>query len=386
MPEVVSAVSDLLNSEKAGLLGLSNPSSVHREGAAARKILARAKASLLKLLGCEDFEGAGTDFEANAPKVIFNSGGTEACNFLVNSFSPIRSALISSIEHPALKEALQESGAKLSFVEPRADGYINQLDFLAALNKETDYVSLIAAHNELGTVQPVIEIAKSLREGGFNGIITSDFIQVPGKLMVELPDYFKAGVDAVSISGHKFGSLGGVGAVILSPSKNRCLQLRPQIVGGPQQEKFRAGTENILGIYSLAVASESLSPNLESTINRRAALREMLWDGIKAIRSQVERLSPGGANSLCNTLFIRFPGLRADDLVVALDLEGVACSRGAACSSGKQEASLAAVYVSGDEQAGNEVIRFSLDVQTTEQEILETLKRLENVLKRFADV
>lgn len=371
-PEAAQVVQELASAD-----GARNPSSVHRSGRAARTRLTAARKAVLELLN----HGA----EIRGQRLVFTSGGTESCNQLVFGFlGPLPqlteikgSIVVSAIEHPAMLEPialLERCGWTVKRINPTPEGIVRVSDFLAAVQPDTALVSLMAANNETGIIQPVAELAGSLRAINYRGAIISDFTQAFGKTSLTISELFDAGVTAVSISGHKIGAPTGIGAFVINEAKSDvCLTFEPLLRGGAQEGGHRAGTENLLGAVAFGEVSRTRLETLGDEMRQQNTLREMLWELLRRSVNGVERITPRNEDkverSLCNTLLVRFAGCRGDDLVVALDLEGVAASTGSACSSGKQQISHVAQAMGFPPEKAREVIRFSLDWDTDEAAI-----------------
>lgn len=353
---------------------LGNPSSIHALGRGARASLRLARNEILKLLaGGEEFPNAN---------LVFTSGGTEANNALVFGFlgEPNRQGgevICSAIEHPSILEALkryEQNDWKIRRAQGNEYGIIEPSAILNLLSSDTRLVAVMAANNESGAIQPVGEIARELRERKYCGPIVCDFTQAFGKSELSAKDLFESGVDAISISGHKLGAPSGIGAFVLNQNSAQCRLFNPLIFGGAQEGSLRAGTENLLGALCWAEACRELAIVHERESASRRELRNLLWKLIKENLADAQCLTPGVENhryeSLGNTLFIRIPKMRGDDFVVALDLQGVCASSGAACASGRQDVSYVAQAMGLSRHEAREVIRLSLDWDTTQEMIV----------------
>jgi len=222
----------------------------------------------------------------------------------------------------------------------------------------------------LGRFKPILDISREARKSGYVGVIVSDVTQAVGKSPIDLHELFSSGLNGVAISGHKLGALPGIGAVLLAGSKyGVCFPFRSLIEGGLQQQGYRSGTENLAGIVSLGAVCGELSECAAQERKAVGVLRETLWTILRREIPPVVRLTPEAANSLSNTLMIRIPGCRGDDLVVSLDLLGVAISRGSACNSGKQQSSHVLKAMGVADEEAKEVIRLSLDWDATQENI-----------------
>lgn len=365
------AISSLVSEGRA-----LNPSSVHSEGRYARAILRKARENILSYLG---LPRSGTSAE-----LFFVSGGTEACNSLVHGFCPISDALIntskphlvsSAIEHAAMLEPLrklEEAGYELNLIQADRSGLVPAEDFKRLVRRDTSLVSLMLANNETGKVQEVANLARLLRQSGYQGVIISDATQAVGKSSIDFSDLFDAGVDALAISSHKMGGLVGIGAIILN-TKMTCRLFEPLIRGGGQEGRMRGGTEFVLGAHAWGEIAADLSENgQEEKKNRlycRNLLLSILKDQIKGVHSYSPEVTQEGNEGLDNTLLLRFEGCRADDLTVALDLDGICVSMGAACTSGKQDVSHVLLSMGLSKEEARECTRISLDWDVTEESV-----------------
>ncbi|MBR0684094.1 aminotransferase class V-fold PLP-dependent enzyme [Roseomonas eburnea] len=286
-----------------------NPSSVHAEGRAARRVLEDARA------------GLAARFGARPQDVVFTAGGTEANALAIRGLSTGRRVLVGATEHPAVLRAAPEARA----VPVRPDGTIDLLALEAALAEGGPaLVCLMAANNETGVVHPLAEAAEACRRHG--ALLHVDAVQAAGRLPVVL-----APADSLALSGHKMGGPKGGGALLLRPG----LDLMPLVGGGGQERGRRGGTEPLPAIAGLAAAAEAALP---AAAARLASLRDAIEAGIAAIAPEA-RFPGREAPRLPNTTSILLPGVPAETQVIALDLAGVSVSAGAACSSGKVGAS-----------------------------------------------
>jgi len=320
-----------------------NPSSVHASGRAARRLVEDARDKVAALVG------------ATRREVVFTSGGTEA-NALALSPALGDSLLASAIEHPSVR-----SGGRFAAVEDVPVTAAGVVDLLALENllkgRTRPLVSLMLANNETGVIQPVAEAAALVHAAG--GLLHIDAVQGPGRIACD----FKAlGADLMTLSAHKIGGPQGVGALIVRDG----LTLDALIRGGGQERSARAGTENVAGIAGFGAAAEAVRQEFAAETARMAGLRDELEAGIKAVAAKAIIF---GAESprLPNTTLFSVPGMKAETAVIAFDLEGVAVSSGAACSSGKVAPShvLAAMGVVPELAGG--AIRVSLGYATTSE-------------------
>ena len=334
----------------AALAAVGNPSSVHAEGRAARRLIEEAREKVAALVGAEP------------RNVVFTSGGTEA-NVLALSPSPrIRKLLVSAVEHPSVLAGGRFPAGAVERVPVTADGRIDlaALRGRLAASAEGVMVSLMLANNETGVVQPVSEAAALVHAAG--GLLHVDAVQAAGRIPC---DVNALGADLVTVSGHKLGAPKGIGALI---RRDAALDLAdPLIRGGGQERGQRAGTENVAGIAGFGAAAAALA-GLSAAGARMAKLRSQLEGGLAAASPEVVVFG-AGAERLPNTTLFATAGIKAETAIIALDLAGVAVSSGAACSSGKVQPShvLAAMGVSPELAQG--AIRVSLGPSTAESEV-----------------
>ncbi|MDH3255870.1 MAG: cysteine desulfurase [Acidobacteriota bacterium] len=344
-----------------------NPSSVHGIGRAAREAVENARQQVAFLIG------------ASPSRVMFTASGTEANNAVVFSCAENRSSghfVLSAIEHPSVQAAadrLEAAGWAITRVAPDRSGRVEPQRILEAIREDTAVVSLMLANNEIGTIQPVAEVAAGCRQAGVR--VFCDAVQAAGKVPVDVESL---GVDFLSIGAHKFH--GPLGAAALWVRGG--IDFAPFMVGGGQERRQRAGTENVPAIVGFGVAAELAATELAERGTRLAALRDAFESGVKRLADVVIH----GAESLRlpNTSNLSFPGISAENLMIRLDLQGVAVSTGAACSSGKVESSatLAAIGLSEEEAASS--MRLSFGITNQPAEVAQVLRVLEGELARLS--
>jgi len=332
-----------------------NASSIHRDGQLARQRLEIARRQTAALLHCDPKE------------LVFLSGGTEADNLAI--FGSVKAhpgarkhVITTAIEHPAVlnpARQLEREGVEVTYVPAGPDGLIHPDDVRRALRAETVLISVMHVNNELGTIQPIEEIAKIAREAGV--LLHADGVQAAGKIPVDVK---ALGVDLYSISGHKLYAPKGIGALYV---KNGT-KLSPTQFGGRHERERRAGTENVPGAVALGVAAEAAASDLTDESSRIAALRDRLERGI------LDRVPATGVNGSVahrgpNTSNIHFDGLEGEAMVISLDLKGFAVSSGAACSSGAVEPSHVLLAIGLSREQARASLRFSLGRSNTEQQV-----------------
>jgi cysteine desulfurase len=328
---------------------IGNPSSVHTEGRAARAILEKAR------------ETTASIFDVKPSQVYFTSGGTEAANWLLKPAAPRQKLAVAPVEHPCVLRG-HSFGEILEF--PVGSDGLADLDLLdkrlAADAKETPAVVAVqAANNETGVVQPLADIAKIAKARG--AAIVCDAVQVIGRL----DEQELHAADAFFLSAHKFGGPKGVGAVVI---RRETVALEPLIKGGGQERRRRSGTENVAGIAGLAAALQAAVSERLVFAGGAEAMREKVEAGLRSIAPDAVIFGEK-APRLPNTTCFAIPGLRAEMLLIAFDLDGAAVSSGSACSSGKVERShvLKAMGVSDELSSG--AIRVSTGWNTKDMDI-----------------
>ena len=332
-----------------------NPSSLHQFGQAARNAVEEAREKVAALLG------------GRPPEVIFTASGTEANNAVLFHRFPRASQagghlVISAFEHPSIREAaarLEKEGIEVTRVSPDRDGVVPAVEVVRAIRPETRLVALMLANNELGTLQPVMEVAAAARERGVP--VLCDAVQAVGKIPV---DTHALGVDYLVLGGHKLH--GPLGAAALWVRKGT--EIAGYLVGGSQERRRRAGTENVPAIVGLGEAAAAAMEELP----HRTALLSALRDRFEA--ELPSRLPDAifhcqASPRLPNTSHVAFPGAEGESLLIRLDLAGFAVSTGSACSSGAVEPSktLIAIGLSPDEALSS--LRISFGITNTSDEV-----------------
>jgi cysteine desulfurase len=334
--------------------GNYNPSSLHAEGRRARALLDAARERAASILG------------ASRSEITFTSSGTEADNLallgVLHAAAPRSHIVTTAIEHHAVLSAverLREEGYDTTVLPVGADGKIAPADFAAALRPSTVLASVMYANNEIGSIQPIAELAAIARQRGV--LFHSDAVQAPSWLPV---DVRSLGVDLLSLSAHKCYGPKGSGLLYV----RRGVPLVPVTFGGGQEFGRRSGTPNVVGAIGLARALELASRERPGTAARVAGLRDRLEMGICAGVPDV-RVNGALVSRLPNNLSTSFAGVESAAMLIRLDLSGIAVSAGSACTSGSLEPShvLAAIGLGDHWQRGT--IRFSLGRQTTRDEI-----------------
>ena len=344
-----------------------NPSSVHRSGRETRAAIDDARDRLAALLGAKPHE------------IIFTSGGTESNNLailgLVRNRAPNGKHLISNrAEHHAVLHALEHlekrENFEITWLRVSADGLVDPDELERALRPDTTLVSVMAANNETGVIQPMAEIAARCQKHGV--VLHSDMVQSFGKLPTDL-----AGIDAASFAAHKFYGPKGAGFLYLRSG----LPIDRIQFGGAHEGERRPGTENAPAIVGMAAAAEEVLRDLPNEQEREARLRDELWSGIKRVVPDGQQ-NAAAARRLANTLNVSFPGVSSETMLMALDLAGIGASSGSACMVGSVMASHVLLAMGLSSERAASAIRFSLGKETAAAEIQETVAAIDRILQR----
>jgi len=341
-----------------------NPSSIHKEGQAARRRIEEARESVACLAG------------AAAREVVFTSGGTESNNaaiFGATGATNRKHVVTTAIEHPSVLEPiaeLQRRGWAVTIVSPTRNGVVPADAVIDAIRDDTALVAMMLANNESGAIQPVAEVARVTRERGVH--LHCDAVQAAGKIDI---DADTLGADTLSLSAHKLHAPKGIGALVVRNAR----VLERTMFGGAQERRRRAGTENVPLAIAFGVAAE-LARDAD-TRERMRALRDSLESSLLAADLGVT-INSAAAPRLPNTSSVTFRGGDAEGIVIGLDLAGVAVSTGSACSSGRIEPShvLIAMGLTADE--ARSTVRISLSRMSTAADVDGAMAALARVVPR----
>jgi cysteine desulfurase len=363
-PSVVDVMTRVLREE------FGNASSVHRLGQQAKAVMDEARSAVAALIGAEPSE------------VVFTSGGTESDNFALRGAAEAleptgrRHLVATSIEHEAVLvtlKALARRGWKTTLVPVGPSGIVEPAAVEEALTDETAIVSVMHANNEIGTIQPIAEVARLAHARG--ALVHTDAVQTVGKIPV---DARALGVDLLSLSAHKFNGPKGAGALWIK----RGTRITPILTGGKHERTRRAGTENVPAIAGLGAAARLAQATHAEKAPRIAALRDRLEAEILAripgtmVNGVIEPRVP-------NTTNISFERVEAESLLIALDLEGIAVSTGAACSSGTLEPSHVLRAMGLPTHRAQNSIRFSLGAENTDADVDYLLDKLPRAVEKL---
>lgn len=344
-----------------------NPSSLHRYGREAREGVERARRQIAEALG------------ASPKEIYFTSGGTEADNLAVLGAARANRGrgnhvITTRIEHHAVLDAcrqLEREGFEVTYLPVDAEGLVRLEELERAIRRETVLISIMHANNEIGTVQPLAEIAQLARRRGV--ILHTDAVQSLGKLPVEAARW---GVDLVSASAHKLYGPKGVGCLYVREG----VSIEPLVHGGSQERKLRPGTENVASIAGFGRAVELALSEMESLRIYLNQLRDLLWEGIKQ-RIDGVRLTGSLEQRVPGHLSVCFPGVKNAEVLIGLDEQGIAASAGSACTAEDAEPSHVLLAIGMPPELARGAVRITLGRDNTRQEVEYVLECLPEVIR-----
>ena len=352
-----------------------NPSSLHSVGQEARYALDEARERVAGVLNCRPRE------------IVFTAGGTESDNAAIHGVATAlhetgNHIVTSSVEHHAVLHAcqyLESQGFEVTYLSVDADGMVQPEAVYNAINERTTLVSIMYGNNEIGTINPISEIAKSVKkraeELSRTIVFHTDAVQAAGYLSLDVAEL---GVDLLSLSGHKFHGPKGTGVLYMK----RGSPYLPLIHGGGQERDRRSGTENIPGIIGLSVALEAADTVREETSQRCAALRDRIID---SVLQQIpgSRLNGHATQRLPNNANFSFTGVEGEPILLGLDMARIAASSGSACSSGSLEPSHVLLALGQSAEIARGSLRLTLGRDNTEDEVEYLLGVLVDLVQRL---
>lgn len=367
LPEVISAVSSVLEHD------FGNPSSLHRLGAKAERLLYEARERVARMINAE------------AGEVYFTSGGTEANNWAIAgtlaSGGKERHIVSTAVEHPSvisLLDHLHQEGREVTLVRSDEEGRVAPDDIMDAVTEDTALVSVMFVQNEIGTLQDCREIGRRLRKlGPKRPRFHVDAVQGFARLPIDVKDW---GVDLMSMSAHKIHGPKGAGALYV----RKGVRLAPLVFGGGQESGLRSGTENMPGIVGFGVACKVWSEDREEVMSRLASFRKRLITGVRSVFPDAVLHGPpeeGVAPHICH---FSFPGFKGESILHALEARDVFVSTGSACSSHKARPSPVVMALGRSEDEALASIRFSMSRNTTERDVDRAIEALDGSLKELS--
>jgi len=350
-----------------------NPSSLHTEGTLAAKALAAAREKIAKCIGAE-----------RSDEIYFTSGGSEADNWAIKGIaqklaSKGKKHIVSSaIEHHAVLhtlEALQKQGYEYTLVPVSADGYVSPDDVAAAIRPDTALVSIMYANNEIGTIQPVREIADVCHKNGV--LFHCDAVQAVGHIPVNVKD---DGIDLMSMSAHKFHGPKGFGVLYIKKG----ITLSNLIDGGAQERGRRAGTESVALAAGTAAALEESCNNMEATAKKLSKIRDHIIDEL--LKIERTRLNGGREKRVPGNVSLCFEGIEGESLLLSLDFKGIAASSGSACTSGSLDPSHVLLALGLPHEIAHGSLRLSLGDDATDDDAEYLISVLPEIVDRLRDM
>jgi cysteine desulfurase len=346
------------------LAQLGNPSSLHNAGRRARRVVEESREQIAEVLN------------ARPSEVVFTSGGTEADNLAIKGLywarrdaDPVRRrVLVTAIEHHAVIDSVRwlhtHEGADTSYLDVDGQGILSPAALTAAIERDPDAVALVSvmwANNEVGTVQPICELAEAAHARG--AVFHSDAVQAAALLPV---DFAGSGADALTVTSHKLGGPIGVGALLL----RRGIEPVPVLHGGGQERDVRSGTLDAPAIRAFATAVIISAERREAEAKRLSVLRDdLIRQIIEAVPDAILNGPPPGPDRLPGNAHFSFPGCEGDALLMLLDAKGIACSTGSACTAGVAQPSHVLLAMGADEDRARGSLRFSLGHTSTQEDV-----------------
>ncbi|MEW6523898.1 MAG: cysteine desulfurase NifS [Bacillota bacterium] len=365
-PEVVEVMTEYM------LKHFGNPSSVHWFGREARRGLDRAREQVAGLIG------------ASPEEVVFTSGGTEADNLAIKGTAALKGVqgkhmITSAVEHHAIlhtTEYLEKQGMHVTYLAVDEYGAVDPAGVAHALRPETILVSVMLGNNEVGTLQPVKEIAALCREKGV--YVHTDAVQAAGQIDIDVQDL---GVDFMSISSHKIYGPKGIGALYVKKGR----RVEPLAHGGGHERKRRAGTENLPGIVGFGMAAELSQKELPQRRQHLETLRDRLIHGILT-NIKHSRLNGHPKHRLPNNCNVSIEFVEGEAMLLNLDLMGIAASSGSACTSGALEPSHVLLAMGLSHELAHGSLRFSLGRENTAEEVDYVIATLPGIVERLREM
>ena len=343
-----------------------NASSLYSVGRSAKRAIEKARNRVAELLNC------------NHNEIYFTGGGSESDNIALKGFAYANKEkgnhiITSKIEHPAILETcktLERQGFEVSYINVNEDGIIDVEELRKSIKSNTILISVMTANNEVGTIQPIEEIAKIAHDN--NVVFHTDAVQAIGNVQIDVE---KMRIDMLSLSSHKINGPKGVGALYI---KNG-IKVEKFINGGHQEKDIRAGTENIAGIVGLGKATEIARKNMEKHIRNLSKVRDYY---IKKVQKEIPNIRINGSmeNRLPGNANISFKGVNASELIFKLDERGICVSSGSACSSGNTNPSHVLTAMNVPEEYLNSAIRTTFGDNNTFEQVDYVVKILKQII------
>ncbi|TGE37862.1 cysteine desulfurase NifS [Desulfosporosinus fructosivorans] len=347
-----------------------NPSSVHGFGREAKQALEEARRQVAELIG------------ATPQEIVFTSGGTEADNLAILGTAEAmrkkgKHLITSAIEHHAVLETfeyLEKNGFELTVIPVDAEGIVSVEDVRKAVRPDTILISVMHANNEVGAIQPIVEIGNLAKELGITFHV--DAVQSLGKIPINVKEM---NIDLLTVSSHKIYGPKGVGALYI----RKGVRIVPLAHGGSQEKRRRSGTENTPGIIGFGKACELIGKRMAEDSKLQTKLRDRLMNGIVERIEYVKVNGPIGEKRLSNNVNVSIRFVEGESLLLSLDMLGIAASSGSACTSGSLDPSHVLLAMGLVHEIAHGSLRFSLGRQNTEEEIDYVLEQLPKIVERL---
>lgn len=349
-----------------------NPSSLYGIGQTAASAVRTARQQVAAALGADEKE------------IFFTSGGSEADNWAIKGAAALgakkgkKHLITTKFEHHAVLHtmaALEKEGFKVTYLDVYENGIVKVEDVEKAITDETCLVTIMYANNEIGTIQPIAEIGKLCHDKGV--LFHTDAVQAVGHVNIDVKEQ---NIDMLSLSGHKFHAVKGIGALYCKKG----LRLPNLIEGGSQESGRRAGTENVPGIVGLGVAITEMVENLEENYNKTKELRDRLFEGASKISHS--RINGDKEQRLPGNFSMCFEGVEGESLLLMLDMNGICASSGSACTSGSLDPSHVLLSIGLKHEVAHGSLRLSLNEHNTVEDVDYILEVLPKIIDRLRDM
>ncbi|MBQ3136685.1 MAG: cysteine desulfurase NifS [Clostridia bacterium] len=346
-----------------------NPSSLYQTGQKAFRAVDKARQQVADALGAEKDE------------IFFTSGGSEADNWAIKGAAALgakkgkKHLITTKIEHHAVlhtMQALEKQGFTVTYLDVYENGIVKLEDVEKAITDETCLVTVMYANNEIGTIQPIAEIGKLCKEKGV--LFHTDAVQAVGHVAIDVKEQ---NIDMLSLSGHKFHAVKGIGALYC----RKGIRLPNLIEGGGQEKGRRAGTENVPGIVGLGVAITDMCADIEANAKKVSALRDRLFEGASKISHS--RINGDREKRLPGNFSMCFEGIEGESLLLMLDMQGVCASSGSACTSGSLDPSHVLLAIGLKHEVAHGSLRLSLSESNTVEDVDYILEVLPPIVDRL---
>lgn len=368
-PEVINTVNKYMEDY------YGNPSSIYQTGQKANNKLNEARKTMAKLINAKDFR-----------EIIFTSGGTESDNLAIKGTALARKdkgnhIITTKIEHHAVLHTCEylkkHHNFDVTYLEVDEKGFVKLEDIKDSLRDDTVLVSIMTANNEIGTIQPIKEIGKFLKDKDV--YFHTDAVQAIGQMKINVQEM---NIDLLSASAHKIHGPKGVGMLYIKKGT----KLVPQMNGGAQERNRRAGTENVPGIMGFKKAVELVMENREEIVENNTYLRDKLINGIENNIEDAVLNGPRGSKRLSNNVSFCFKYIEGESILLNLDMLGIAASSGSACTSGSLEPSHVLLAIGHSKGTAHGSLRLSLGKENTEEDIDFVLEKLPGIIQRIRDM